>query len=68
MGGRFALAENPADGLQAWTASVGLSTRVGDWLVAARYRGQMRLPLGAASASGVDVYHVASLSLQWDPN
>jgi hypothetical protein len=68
MGGRFALTDNPADGLQAWTASVGLSTRIGDWLVAARYRGQMRLPLGAASSSSLDLYHTASVSLQWDPN
>jgi hypothetical protein len=68
LGGRFALTDNPADALQAWTGSLALSTRLGDWLVAARYRGQARLPLGTASAAGLGVYHVASVSLQWDPN
>ena len=68
LGGRFGLTDNPADGLQTWTASIGLRTRLGDWLVAARYRGQLRLPLGAASDYGVNLYHVASLQLQWDPN
>jgi len=68
LGGRFGLTDNPSDALQAWTASVGVSTRMGEWLVAARYRGQARLPLGAASDYGRNLYQVASVSVQWDPN
>lgn len=68
LGGRFGFTDNPADGLQAWTASIGLATRLGDWLLSARYRGQFRLPLGSASAYGTNLYHVASVQLQWDPN
>ncbi len=68
LGGRFALTENPADALQAYTAAAGLSARLGDWLLAARYRGEMRVPLGGASTAGLDMYHTGSVSLQWDPN
>jgi hypothetical protein len=67
-GARFSLAENEADAAQAWTASAGFSTRLGDWLFAGRYHGQFRLPLGAAADPGLDTYHTASISLQWDPN
>jgi hypothetical protein len=63
VGGRFSLTENPADAMQAYTASAGLSTRIGDWLLAARYRGEFRFPL-----AGLDTYHTGSVSLQWDPN
>jgi hypothetical protein len=68
LGGRFWLTENPADAMQAYSASAGLSTRFGDWLFAARYRGEFRFPLGASAVSGFDTYHTGSLSLQWDPN
>ena len=66
--GRFALTDDPADARQGYTASAGLSTRIGDWLLGARYRGEIRLPLGSASLSSPDLYHTASLSLRWDPN
>ena len=66
--GRCALTENPADALQAYAAMAGLTARLGDWLLSARYRGELRLPLGEASAAGLDTYHTGSVSLQWDPN
>ena len=65
---RFALTDDPADARQGYGASAGLSTRIGDWLLGARYRGEVRLPLGSASLSSPDLYHTASLSLRWDPN
>jgi opacity protein-like surface antigen len=68
VAGRFALTEDPADALQAYMASAGFSTRLGDWLLAARYRGELRIPLGGASDRGLDMYHTGSVSLQWDPN
>jgi hypothetical protein len=63
MTGRFSMTEDPADAMQAYIATAGFSTRLGDWLLAARYRGEFRFPL-----SGLDTYHTGSLSLQWDPN
>jgi hypothetical protein len=68
LAGRFWLTEDPADALQAYAASAGISARLGDWLLGVRYRGEMRLPLGGASAAGLDMYHTGSVSLQWDPN
>lgn len=68
VGGRFSLTENPADALQAYTAAAGISARLGDWLLAARYHGEVRIPLGGASAAGLGTYHTGSVSLQWDPN
>ena len=63
VGGRFSLTENPADAAKAYTAAAGLSTRLGDWLFAARYRGEFRFP-----RAGLDTYHTGSVSMQWDPN
>jgi len=65
---RFGLAEDAADARQIYAASAGLSTRVGDLLLAARYRGEARLPLGSSSQYAADLYNVASVSVQWDPN
>jgi hypothetical protein len=61
--GRFSLTENPADAVQTYTGTAGLSTRLGDWLFSARYRGEFRFPV-----AGLDTYHTGSVSLQWDPN
>jgi hypothetical protein len=68
LGTRFDLAEEPAKSKQAWTAAAGFSSRLGQWLVSARYRGEFRLPLGAASGAASAVYNLGSFSLQWDPN
>lgn len=66
--GRYALAENPADAAQTYVATTGLSSRLGEWLLAARYRGEFRSPFGAASSMSANAYNTGSVSLQWDPN
>ncbi len=65
---RYDLARDPAREFQAYVASMALSTRLDDWHVSARYRGEFRLPLGEASAIARSAYNTCSLSLQWDPN
>jgi hypothetical protein len=66
--GRFALPDDPLDSAQAYTASLGLSTRMGQWLLSLRYKGQMSIPLGSESAKEQSAADSASISLQWDPN
>ena len=66
--GRLGLADDPTDARQAYAASAALSTRIGDWLLGARYRGEARLPLGGTSLVSPDLYHTASISMTWDPN
>ncbi len=68
LGTRFDCAEEPVKARQAWTASAGFSTRLGQWLVSARYRGEFRLPLGSASAAVPATYNLGSVSVRWDPN
>ena len=68
LAGRYDLAENPLDSLQAYVLTAGFSTRLGEWLVGAHYRGAFRLPLGPSSGVGAGAYHIGSFSLQWDPN
>jgi hypothetical protein len=65
---RFTLAENTQDSSQAATVSAGLSTRLGEWLLGARYRGELRSPLGADSTITSGAYHTGAVSVQWDPN
>jgi len=66
--GRFVLAEDPADALQAYGAAAGFASRLGDWLLGLRYRGEFRFPLGLAATTGDHVYNTGSVSVQWDPN
>jgi hypothetical protein len=68
VGARLDLAEEPSKTMQAWTVSGGISSRLGQWVLAARYRGEFRLGLGDASAVETAAYHVGSISAQWDPN
>jgi hypothetical protein len=68
LGGRCVLAESRLDSLQGYALSAGFSSRLGDWLLGARYRGEFRLPLGSSSDVGATTYHTGSVSLQWDPN
>jgi hypothetical protein len=68
LAGRYELAENLIDSLQGYVLTTGFSTRLGEWLLGAHYRGAFRLPLGPLSQVGASAYHTASLSLQWDPN
>jgi len=65
--GRFVFAENPLDDAQAYVVSAGLSSRLGEWLVGVRYRGEFRLPLGSTSTVTSNMYHTAGVSVQWDP-
>jgi hypothetical protein len=53
---------------QVYGASLGFTSRLGQWNLSARYRGEARLALGAASAVDPSILNVGSLSFQWDPN
>ena len=66
--GRWEFAENTPDSLQAYVFTAGFSSRLGEWLLGAHYRGEFRLPMGSASGVWSSAYHVGSFSLQWDPN
>ncbi len=66
--GRFALTDDSADARQAYAASVALGTRLGDWQLGVRYRGEARLPMGGESLVSPNLYHTASVSMTWDPN
>jgi hypothetical protein len=68
LGSRFDLADEAAKAKQAWTLSGGFSSRLGSWMLSARYRGEFRLPLGGASGVQAAAYHTGSFSAQWDPN
>jgi hypothetical protein len=68
LAGRFALADNPQDARQTYVPTAELSTRLGEWLLTTRYRGEFRLPFGGESATSQSSYNTGSISLQWDPN
>jgi hypothetical protein len=68
LAGRFALAENPEDARQTYTTTTELNTRLGEWLLTTRYRGEFRLPFGVESVTTQSSYHTGIISLQWDPN
>lgn len=53
---------------QLYSAGVGLSSRLGEWLLSGRYRGVFRMPLGEPSTVGDSFLNEGSFSLQWDPN
>jgi hypothetical protein len=64
--GRYAAAADLADSLSTLVMNAGLSSRLGEWLLSARYRGELRFP--ADPLTGMDAYNTAGVSLQWDPN
>ena len=68
VSGRWELAVNSARSLQAWVVSASLSSRLGEWVFGARYRGEFRLPLGSDSGVTSSTYHTGAVSLEWDPN
>jgi hypothetical protein len=68
LASRFDIAENPEDSLQAWVVTAGVSSRIGGWLLGARFRGEYRLALGTGSLTAARSYNNGTLSLQWDPN
>jgi hypothetical protein len=68
LDGRFAIANNPTDSRQTCVATFGVSSRLGEWLLGARYRGEFRFPLGSESGIGATANNTAAFSVQWDPN
>ena len=66
--GRWEFADDAQDSLQAYVFTAGFTSRLGEWLVGAHYRGEFRLPMGPSSGVGPSAYHIGSLSVQWDPN
>ena len=68
LNARSDLADTAARALQVYALSAGFVSRLGEWQLLARYRGEFRLPLGAQSERGTDAYNTGSVSLQWDPN
>jgi len=68
LAGRFDLAENQAKSAQAYVGTLALTSRLGDWQVAGRLRGELRLPLGDTSLKDRSTYAVGSLTASWDPN
>jgi hypothetical protein len=66
--GGFDLASRADKGRQVWTAGLGFESRLGDFLLHARYRGEMRFPLAPESAVADSALHSGTVSLQWDPN
>jgi hypothetical protein len=68
LSARSDLSDAPERALQVYAISAGFASRLGEWRLSARYRGEVRLPLGALSEQGTDAYNTGSVSLQWDPN
>jgi hypothetical protein len=67
--GVFDLCEDEADTQQTYVAGLGVESRLrGDWRLAGRYRGILRLPLGPDSTIGGRFNHEFGVNLSWDPN
>jgi hypothetical protein len=68
VAGKCVVAADPGRSFQSYTLSASVSTRFGEWLFGARYRGELRYPLGPTSGVTLDADHTGALSLEWDPN
>jgi hypothetical protein len=66
--GKYVLGADPGRSYQSYTLAASVSTRLGEWLFGARYRGELRFPLGSASGVTLDADHTGAISLEWDPN
>jgi hypothetical protein len=57
------------DRQQTYVAGLGVESRLrGDWRLTGRYRGILRLPLGAESTVAGRFNHEFGVNLSWDPN
>ncbi len=65
---RYDLAENGMKSFQSYAVSTGVSSRLDGWLLAARYRGEFRLPFDQASTVGQLAYNTCSVTVTWDPS
>ncbi len=68
LDGRWEPFEEPVKARQRYAASAALGVRLGQWDLEARWRGELRLPLGSASSEPASTLHTGSITLQWDPN
>jgi hypothetical protein len=68
LDGRWEVHDDDAESRQRWTGSAAFATRLGGWQLEARWRGEFRLPLGAASGVEPSALNTGSVSLHWDPN
>lgn len=66
--GRYQLGANGDRSLQSWVVATSFSTRLGGWVLGARYHGEFRLPFGSASGVTSSAEHTGGVSLEWDPN
>jgi hypothetical protein len=67
--GVFDLYENEEDTEQTYIGGLGVESRLrGDWRLAGRYRGILRLPLGTESTAASRFDHEFGVNLSWDPN
>jgi len=66
--GRWEIHDLAKDSRQRWTGSAAFTTRFDGWLLAARWRGEFRFPLGTGSDEEQRTLNTASVSLRWDPN
>ena len=65
----FDLYENQENMEQTYVAGLGVESRLrGDWRLAGRYRGILRLPLGPKSTAPGRFNHEFGVNLSWDPN
>lgn len=65
---RYTWTTDPSDALQGYVVTAGFASRLGDWLLGLRYRGEFRLPMGTSSDIATRRYNTGSISFQWDPN
>ncbi len=65
----FDLYENGENTEQTHIAGLAVESRLrGDWRLSGRYRGILRLPLGAQSTATSRFNHEFGVNLSWDPN
>jgi hypothetical protein len=66
--GRWELHDDPAESRQRWTGSAAVASRLGEWQLDVRWRGEFRFPLAGAAGVEASTLNTGSVSLRWDPN